>query len=178
MQASWRHSRPETSTFQWPAFSGYLQDTKKTVERRPFIRRALLFYKPTSVLGWILHTIFYVLAALILLWGIFSVISIYDPTIYQLEGREPLSLNEIVFIIILYWLLLLVPALAIRAWANYLDKTTLQRIEKGPSCTDGLTNFLSSSFALMKLNAYFHTVLHLVLLIVLQEEIDHFCPWV
>src|SRR5688500_1404298 len=25
MQASWRHSRPETSTFQWPAFSGYLQ---------------------------------------------------------------------------------------------------------------------------------------------------------
>jgi hypothetical protein len=33
MQASWRHSRPETSTFQWPAFSGYLQSTYVSYSR-------------------------------------------------------------------------------------------------------------------------------------------------
>jgi hypothetical protein len=104
-------------------------DIKKPIERRPFIRRALLFYKPASLLGWILHTIFYVLAALILVWGIFSIISIYRPQIYQLDG-QPLTLNEIVFIIILYWLLLLVPALAIRGWALYLDKRNLKRFER------------------------------------------------
>src|ERR1041385_7916921 len=39
MQASWRHSRPETSTFQWPAFTGYLQRRPQVLEETAHFRR-------------------------------------------------------------------------------------------------------------------------------------------
>jgi len=104
------------------------QNTRKS-ERHSFIRRAFLFYRPVSVRGWILHAIFYVLATLILLWAITSIFTILDPRVAEID-LELFPLRAIIFVIILYFLLLLVPALAIRAWALVIDKKDRLQIER------------------------------------------------
>src|SRR5690348_5184429 len=51
MQASWRHSRPETSSFQWPAFSGYLHSDPTNIVRGQLDDVARIFSRMTAVDG-------------------------------------------------------------------------------------------------------------------------------
>lgn len=97
-----------------------MQEAKRHVEERSFIQRALLLYKPASFRGWVLHLIFYLLGAIILLWGVCSTFLLLDPPAAGMPANA--SLNIIVFVVILYYLFLFVPTLAIRAWALRVDR--------------------------------------------------------
>jgi positive regulator of sigma E activity len=97
-----------------------MQEAKKQVEERSFIQRALLLYKPASVRGWVLHIIFYGLGAIMLLLAVSTFFLLLDPEAAGIP--EDVPPNALVLGLMFYYLVLFVPALAIRGWARRVDR--------------------------------------------------------
>lgn len=90
-----------------------VQEAKKPVEDNSFLQRLLLLYKPASLGAWGLHLLFYFLVIIVLLWVALSVSLLR-------ESRGDLTPSSLVIEIVMLFivsLILLVPTLAIRAWA-------------------------------------------------------------
>jgi hypothetical protein len=86
-----------------------------------FLRRTLLLYAPNTALGWVLHTVFYVVGSIFLVFyplnWIFSLLNPpYNPNLYALIG-------EAVFVTLFVIVLLSVQRLARRSTAVQLEKT-------------------------------------------------------
>lgn len=109
-----------------------MQEVKKQVEERSFIQRALLLYKPASFSGWVLHLVFYMLGLMIMLWGVISALFFLDSSAAQSDNNDP-SRGVLILTLVIFYLLLFVPALAIRAWATIVDKKNAKQQTDGAS---------------------------------------------
>jgi hypothetical protein len=86
---------------------------KPGVQVRPFLQRALLWYRPVSTLGWFAHILFYSLLILFIVFAPFVLTA--PPDSGSLQWSD--LLTNFVAIVLLF-----VPVLIVQAWATALDK--------------------------------------------------------
>jgi len=95
-----------------------VQEAKRAEEHHSFFTRALLLYKPPNFGGLVLHVIFYALMFALVLCVLFTITMFFDP----LNKPNDLPRAELIGGMSIINVILLVPALSIRAWAVSIDR--------------------------------------------------------
>ena len=95
-----------------------VQEAKRPDEHHSFFSRALLLYKPPGFGALLLHVIFYTLMIVLMLSVLFTVTLSFDP----LNKPGDLPRAELIGGMTIVYVILLIPALSVRAWAISIDR--------------------------------------------------------